>query len=95
MNIYPLISDEETESERLNDVLKMTQQDLGLRLGTASTWLWYPSSYDPPLWPFRHGNSALQGISPGQAQPGLTLQPQPRARRQLPPHPFPPSQTDA
>lgn len=41
MNIYPLISDEETESERLNDVLKITQQDLGLRLGTASAWLWY------------------------------------------------------
>lgn len=33
MNIYPLISDEETESERLDDVLKITQQDLGLRLG--------------------------------------------------------------
>lgn len=33
MNIYSLISDEETESERLNDVLKITQQDLGLKPG--------------------------------------------------------------
>lgn len=39
MNIYSLISHEETESGRLTGVLKITQQDLGLELGLVPKFL--------------------------------------------------------
>lgn len=44
MNVYSLISDKETESERLSGGLKVTQQGLGLRLGCSFCLALGPSS---------------------------------------------------
>lgn len=85
MTICPLVPDKDAESERLRDVVKVTQQDLGFKPGRLAP---APEFFLMSL----HGlflmvTAPHASRSPGQAQPtqpGLILQPKPWARRLAP-----------